>query len=104
MRWSVTRAPRSRQPAAKYSAANAVTQSDDAFGGAVGLEAVGIYTETDVRGFNPQKAGNARIDGLYFDQMTVFPGRVRQSVELCTMYWHFLLLVWLILFGVFMLT
>jgi cytochrome c oxidase subunit 3 len=29
---------------------------------------------------------------------------VRQSVELCAMYWHFLLLVWLILFGVFMLT
>jgi cytochrome c oxidase subunit 3 len=30
--------------------------------------------------------------------------RMRQSVELCAMYWHFLLLVWLILFGVFMLT
>ena len=25
--------------------------------------------------------------------------RVRQSVELCTVYWHFLLLVWLVLFG-----
>jgi cytochrome c oxidase subunit 3 len=25
--------------------------------------------------------------------------KVRQSVELCTVYWHFLLLVWLILFG-----
>jgi cytochrome c oxidase subunit 3 len=24
---------------------------------------------------------------------------VRQSVELCTVYWHFLLLVWLVLFG-----
>ncbi len=24
---------------------------------------------------------------------------VRQSIELCTIYWHFLLLVWLILFG-----
>ena len=24
---------------------------------------------------------------------------VRQSVELCTIYWHFLLLVWLVLFG-----
>jgi iron complex outermembrane receptor protein len=70
------------QPAPKYSAANAVAQADDAFGGAVGLEAVGIYTETDVRGFNPQKAGNARIDGLYFDQLTVFPGRVRQGVDI----------------------
>ena len=25
--------------------------------------------------------------------------RIRQSVELCTVYWHFLLLVWLVLFG-----
>lgn len=25
--------------------------------------------------------------------------KVRQSVELCTTYWHFLLLVWLVLFG-----
>jgi cytochrome c oxidase subunit 3 len=25
--------------------------------------------------------------------------KIRQSVELCTVYWHFLLLVWLILFG-----
>ena len=27
------------------------------------------------------------------------PAKVRQSVELCTTYWHFLLLVWLVLFG-----
>ena len=26
-------------------------------------------------------------------------GDVRLSVELCTVYWHFLLLVWLVLFG-----
>jgi cytochrome c oxidase subunit 3 len=26
-------------------------------------------------------------------------GQVRLSVELCTVYWHFLLLVWLVLFG-----
>jgi cytochrome c oxidase subunit 3 len=25
--------------------------------------------------------------------------QLRQSVELCTIYWHFLLLVWLVLFG-----
>ena len=25
--------------------------------------------------------------------------KIKQSVELCTMYWHFLLLVWLVLFG-----
>jgi cytochrome c oxidase subunit 3 len=27
-------------------------------------------------------------------------GKVRLSVELCTVYWHYLLLVWLVLFGV----
>jgi cytochrome c oxidase subunit 3 len=26
-------------------------------------------------------------------------GDIRQSIELCTIYWHFLLLVWLVLFG-----
>ncbi len=25
--------------------------------------------------------------------------KIRQSVELCTIYWHFLLLIWLVLFG-----
>ena len=29
---------------------------------------------------------------------------VRQSVELCTIYWHFLLLVWLIIFGLMLST
>ncbi|PSH62435.1 cytochrome c oxidase subunit 3 [Phyllobacterium sophorae] len=29
------------------------------------------------------------------------PDRVRLSVELCAMYWHFMLLVWLILFALF---
>jgi cytochrome c oxidase subunit 3 len=29
---------------------------------------------------------------------------VRSSVELCTVYWHFLLLVWLVLFAVLLST
>jgi len=29
---------------------------------------------------------------------------VRMSVELCTIYWHFLLLIWLILFVLMLLT
>jgi cytochrome c oxidase subunit III len=32
------------------------------------------------------------------------PGRARQSVELCAIYWHFLLLVWLVLFGLLLST
>lgn len=31
-------------------------------------------------------------------------GQVRLSVELCAMYWHFLLLVWLVLFGLLLAT
>jgi cytochrome c oxidase subunit 3 len=31
-------------------------------------------------------------------------GKVRLSVELCTMYWHYLLLVWLVLFAVLLQT
>jgi cytochrome c oxidase subunit III len=31
-------------------------------------------------------------------------GHVRLSVELCALYWHFLLFVWLVLFGVLLLT
>lgn len=31
-------------------------------------------------------------------------GEVRLSVELCAMYWHFLLLVWLVFFGLLLLT
>ncbi len=31
-------------------------------------------------------------------------GQIRRSVELCTIYWHFLLVVWLILFGLLLST
>jgi cytochrome c oxidase subunit III len=30
--------------------------------------------------------------------------QVRLSVELCTLYWHFLLVVWIVLFGLLLLT
>jgi cytochrome c oxidase subunit 3 len=32
------------------------------------------------------------------------PADVRLSVELCTVYWHFLLVVWLVLFGLLLST
>ena len=32
------------------------------------------------------------------------PGQVHLSVELCAIYWHFLLVVWLVLFGLLLLT
>ena len=45
-----------------------MTSASDAFGVAVGTERIGLYTVDDIRGFNPIEAGNARIEGLYFDQ------------------------------------
>ena len=56
---------------------NAAVQSNDAFGRAVGTERTGLYNSDDVRGFNPVEAGNARIEGLYFDQIDRIPGRLR---------------------------
>ncbi len=47
-----------------------------------GWSNVGIYTDTDVRGFNPQRAGNARVDGVYFDQLTFIPLRVREGSDI----------------------
>lgn len=47
---------------------NATTQSSDAFGKRVGDEQIGIYSPFDVRGFSAIEAGNARIEGLYFQQ------------------------------------
>jgi len=66
---------------AQHSADNAVLSADDAFGFALGTESIGIYSPGCVRGFNPQGAGDVRIDGLYFDNRAPLSGRViEQSV------------------------
>jgi len=46
---------------------NVVTASADAFGVAIGVEAIGVYGPSQVRGFDPLAAGNARIEGMYVD-------------------------------------
>ena len=56
--------------AAQRADNNAVTAAEDAFGSSVGDQRVGLYSPKDARGFNPQQAGNLRIEGLYFDQET----------------------------------
>jgi len=62
---------------------NAVKQAEDAFGTRVGQEAVGLYSATSARGFNPQDAGNMRLEGLYFDQRTQFLcGRIQKSTTM----------------------
>jgi iron complex outermembrane recepter protein len=53
---------------------NAVTAAQDAFGTSIGFQNVGLYSPVDARGFNPQQAGNLRIEGLYFDQQTWVTG------------------------------
>jgi iron complex outermembrane receptor protein len=61
---------------------NAVTSADDAFGTSVGLEQIGIYSEFDTRGFSPNKAGNVRIDGIYFDPVSNMSGRLRAGTSI----------------------
>ena len=47
---------------------NAVTQAEDGFGNQAGKESIGIYSDSNVRGFSPGNAGNLRIEGMYFDK------------------------------------
>ena len=50
-----------------------VTTAEDAFGLTIGPESLGLYSESQVRGFSPLSAGNARLDGLYFDKQGLLP-------------------------------
>ena len=61
---------------------NVNTQSDDAFGKAVGNERSGLYSGFDVRGFNPSEAGNIRLRGLYFDLLDQLSPRLKNDVML----------------------
>ena len=45
---------------------NVLTSAQDAFGTTVGEESIGLYSASDTRGFSPSKAGNIRVEGLYF--------------------------------------
>lgn len=67
---------------AQRAGENAVANADDAFGTSVGLEQSGIYSEYDTRGFSPLKAGNVRIDGVYFDPVASLSGRLRSSTAI----------------------
>ena len=44
----------------------AVERAADAFGIRIGVEQIGLYSESQVRGFNLQDAGNYRINDAYF--------------------------------------
>ncbi len=61
---------------AQHASDDPVASADDAFGLKLGRETIGIYSPGGVRGFDPQAAGNVRIDGLYFDQQGGLSDRV----------------------------
>jgi len=61
---------------AQHASDDPVASATDAFGLTLGLESIGMYNSTGVRGFNPQTAGNVRIEGLYFDQQGALSDRV----------------------------
>ena len=61
---------------AQHASDDPVAAADDAFGLTMGRESIGMYGPYGVRGFNPQVAGNVRIDGLYFDQEGYLSSRV----------------------------
>jgi len=66
----------SLQARAQHAADNAVVSAEDAFGLTIGTETIGLYDQGQVRGFSPQLAGNARLNGLYFDQQAPLTARV----------------------------
>ncbi len=51
---------------------NAVTAAEDAFGTTTGHQSIGLYSLNDARGFNPQQAGNLRLEGLYYNQTSPY--------------------------------
>jgi iron complex outermembrane receptor protein len=56
-----------RGASAQSTDTNVVTASADAFGVSIGIEALGVYGPSQVRGFDPLAAGNGRVEGLYAD-------------------------------------
>lgn len=55
---------------AQRASDNAVTAASDAFGTVVGNQTIGLYSQSNARGFSPAQAENLRIEGLYYDQQT----------------------------------
>ena len=61
---------------AQHTADNAVTSAEDAFGTSIGHEQIGLYDDSNVRGFSPSTAANFRIEGMYFDAESNIGGRL----------------------------
>lgn len=59
----------------------AVSQSADAFGTRAGLESIGLYSESSVRGFNLQEAGNYRLEDSFFVRAAAPSDVILQSLQ-----------------------
>ncbi len=59
-----------------------VSQAEDAFGERIGTEQLGLYSESQVRGFSLQNAGNYRVDGHYFVRAAQLPDSVLDGVSI----------------------
>ncbi len=65
---------------AQRAGENTITSADDAFGSRVGNDTgVGIYDMRNARGFDPQQAGNIRVEGMYIDIQGMFGARLNRS-------------------------
>lgn len=61
---------------------NVVTAAEDAFGTRVGNDNIGLYEARSARGFDPQLAGNIRIEGLFFDQQANLGNRLTRTTSM----------------------
>lgn len=67
---------------AQRAGENALESAEDAFGTTVGGETIGLYSASSARGFSPVRAGNLRLEGLYFDARGGGGGGVKLSNRL----------------------
>jgi iron complex outermembrane receptor protein len=76
---AVAGAALSGQAFAQRASENVLSSADDAFGTKIGNDSVGLYDTRSARGFDPQAAGNIRLDGLYFDQQAIVGSRLQRG-------------------------
>jgi iron complex outermembrane receptor protein len=70
---SLAVAPQALAQQARPPGRDVVRAADDAFGRRVGIEDVGLYSESEVRGFDLQSAGNYRVEDHYFVRAAGLP-------------------------------
>lgn len=67
---------------AQRASENALQAAADAFGTTIGRETIGVYGPSDVRGFSALDAGNARLEELYFDPVTLPSSLLRSTTSI----------------------